>query len=232
MKIKLILIFTFILFFCLKIYAEEKKLELQGELQGLGDIKKNQYIVLDEMFGIIFNSSESTFITAKHGAIKYCREKMSNKDASVNFYPLKKHTSYFSCVTSVQSKMEEFKFSENEGLCVNYLVFDMKYLFTNNQSCQSLKNKILPIYQKIKEKIDYEDMFSNQEFIIDIFSEYYSEIITLEDSITSMPNALLVKKNIQTCKLYPFEEGTELFSECILKLIELGAFYSLEDSLN
>ena len=208
----------------LTIKAEEKQLDLGG----VGNILENNFLVSGYMHGVIFNKTENDFIAAKSGAADYCKKSMSNADASVVFYPLRKHASYFSCVTSVQNKMQQYKLNENQGLCINYLVFDMNYLFNNNQSCQELKDEILPIYLEIKEKIEFEEQYSKQDFIIKIFSEKFSEITKLENDIIGEPNNLIIDKNIETCKRYSFKEGSELFSQCILRLIELGDF-TLED---
>ena len=218
-----------IIYICLAIFSLEIKAEEQNiDLNDVGNISANNYIVSEEMYGVIFNKTETNFMAARIGAINYCKSSMVNDDASVNFYPIKKHSSFFSCVTSVQNKMYQYELNENEGLCVNYLVFDMKYLYNNNQSCKDLNEQLIPIYNEINEKIKFEESFNSEDFIIKVISEQYSELSKLENNLISEPNNLIINKNIETCKRYSFEEGSELFSQCILKLIELGDF-TLED---
>ena len=221
-----------IIYICLIIFSSEIKAEEQTiNLENVGNILENNYIVSNNMYGIIFNKTETNFKAARIGAINYCKNSMANNDASVNFYPIKKHSSYFSCVTSVQNKMYQYNLSENEGLCVNYLVFDMNYLYNNNQSCKDLNDQLIPIFNEIKEKIKFEDNFNDESFIIKVISEQYSEIMKLENDLITEPNNLIINKNIETCKKYSFKEGSEIFAQCIFKLIELGE-YLLENKKN
>ena len=42
----------------------------------------------------------------------------------------------------------------------------------------------------------------------------------LEQAAEKKSNQLIIEENIETCKKYTFKEGSQLFGECILKLIE------------
>jgi len=220
-KKKIIIVFVFI--FTISFSALTNAID-GSDLFGSGNLKQNTFIVAENMYGVIFNPTEETFIASKLGALNYCQKILSNNNAASTFFPLKIHTSYFSCVTSIESKLDNFNLSENEIFCLNYLIFEMNYLYAKNKSCLELEKKLTPIHSKIQQVIDLENKYKNQKHIINVLSDHYLQISEYENNFIKQPNILIISKNIETCKEYSFIEGSDLFSQCILKLLELGDF--------
>ena len=87
----LIFIFVFFLTASLNTHAEEEK----KRLLEFGDLSKNNFIVAEKMYGIVFNPTETRFEVSKLGSENYCKKTMENIEASVFLYPISKHTLYF-----------------------------------------------------------------------------------------------------------------------------------------
>ena len=59
------------------------------------------------------------------------------------------------------------------------------------------------------------------------------EIDILSSPLNAELNQLKIEKNIEICKNYTFEEGSQLFGECILRLIENESILRLiENEIN
>tara|TARA_B100001964_G_C14013033_1_gene500258 strand:- start:123 stop:380 length:258 start_codon:yes stop_codon:yes gene_type:complete len=65
-----------------------------------------------------------------------------------------------------------------------------------------------------------EEKHKTIDFIYSAITQFYYEMKELEQTAEKNLNQLIIEKNIEICKKYTFKEGSQLFGECILLLIE------------
>jgi len=119
----------------------------------------------------------------------------------------------------------------------------MKKIFWD-ENCSDLNEKNADVINAITLQKTNEEKYQTIDFIYSAITQFYNEIKELEQMAERNSNQLLIQKEIQTeidilssplnaelnqltieqnieiCESYGFEEGSQLYGECILALIK------------
>ena len=184
-----------------------------------GNPIENKIIGKGEMYVIIHNPTELSLTVMEQEAIDFCKKK-SSKYNYISYFMrlLGRYTAYYSC--EMENKVDQYDISDEEKRCI----VDRFYERTN---CLKLNSKNSEIIDSIERQNSNEAKYKKLDFIYSIKTEFYDQIQEHEQAAEDRRiNIELkrinrrIKKHIEICKNYTFEEGSQLFGECILKLIE------------
>ena len=223
----LLLIFTFSITFALNIEAVEYDKETIALLREwnvyFGDPRENKIIGQGDMYVVIHNPTELALTVMRQRAKDYCKQTLGNNFTSNFMEILNRYTAYFSC--EMPNKINQYNLSKKEKICIKDR--DLKF-----KSCLKLNKKNVDIINIIELQEINEEKYTTNNFIYSVRTKFYDQIEILEQvaedkRINNIKeteykrNQLKIEKNIEICKSYNFEEGSQLLGECILKLIEL-----------
>ena len=263
----------FLLFFCFttvfNVNAQEKR-----KILNLGNISENNFLLSEEMYGILFNPSQQDYVSLQIHAKNYCKENLGDNYTSLFFQPLGKYTIYFVC--EIRQKIDQYNLTSKEKLCFDYLQYGLE-----NKSCSAFHEKLSSIYKEIKisekkvkkyQQIDFivklinpqqfnqikelekkaeivnffesnqvklkqeltilQNSLSEQIDTIKLEQKLKHELLILQNPLTEQIDTNLANRNIKLCKLYEFVEGSELYFECILTLIESHITRNLKEKID
>ena len=184
-----------------------------------GNPSENKIIGKGDMYVIIHNPTELSLTVMEQEANDFCKKK-SSKYNYISYFMrlLGRYTAYYSC--EMENKVDQYDISDEEKRCI----VDRFYERTN---CLKLNSKNAEIIDFIERQNSQEAQYKKLDFIYSIKTEFYDQIQeheqTAEDRRVNIELKRInkqIKKHIEICKNYTFEEGSQLFGECILKLIE------------
>jgi len=230
---KLLLIF-FIITFVLNVKAAEydindyydraSKEELTKMGIYYGKPLENKIIGKGDMYVIIHNPTELSLTVMEQEANDFCKKKSSKYNYITYFMRLLgRYTAYYSC--EMENKVDQYDLTDEEKRCI----VDRFYERTN---CLKLNSKNSEIIDSIELQNTNEAKYKKLDFIYSIKTEFYDQIQeheqAAEDRRVNIELKRInkqIKKHIEICNNYTFEEGSQLFGECILKLLEIENNY-------
>ena len=211
----------FILFFL--ILSLTKVFDVRAEEQvdlndRFGNFYENKFLLSDNMYGIIFNPTDLSYVSAQVGANDYCKKTLGNNYTSSFFLPIANHTMYFAC--TMKQKIDQYNLPPKEKICFNRWQYDLQSKF-----CLNLRDKLSPIVKEIELLEIDERQYQKIDFIVKIIStELFNKIKEYEKTPELHElQQLRIENNIAICKKYQFKEGSDIFNQCILKLIQFGS---------
>ena len=223
MKLFLNIIITFFITSALGVQAVTYDMSTKAKLTDMGffegDIRENILIDQGNMYVVIHNPTELALTVMEQGAKNYCRTKLGNDNYTSNFMQiLGRYTAYFSC--EMQNKSNQYNLSDLERECLENTLY-------KNDLCEN-KN-ITNIVNDIKLQKANEEKYKTIGFINSARTKNYDEIKVYEEKAEKIriKNIIEIQKtniesNKEICKGYNFNEGSQLYGECILKLIEIN----------
>ena len=206
--------------------ASKEELKQMGVY--FGNPKENKIVAQGDMYLIIHNPTELSFIVMDQEAKDYCKKKSSKYNYTSYFMRmLGRYTAYFAC--EMENKIDQYSLSEEEKDCI-------VNRYSETQGCVNLNSKNAAIIKAIELQITNETKLKNRAFIHLLKTKYYNQIEEIEQTAhqkkTNYEERLSIDRNIKICKNYKFEEGSQLFGECILKLIERDNAITIENYTN
>ena len=97
--------------------------------------------------------------------------------------------------------------------CIEEIIFEPK-------NCVELNKKNADVINSIVLQKKQEDEYKTNDFVYLVRTKFYKEIEKLEQTAENNLYQLIVEKNIEICNKYTFQVGSQLFGECILRLLE------------
>jgi len=194
-----------------------------------GDPAENVIVGYADMYVIIHNPTKLAITVMMYAAKDHCRSNFGNENYSTNFMKiLGTYTVYFACV--LENKIDQFNLSDEEKQCIENRIYETK-------SCIALNQKNIAIINKIKLQKEKEEISANLDYIFAARAKFYKKIMKFEEEAeekrlnklaefnlrknqTKSESDKIIEKNIETCRKYTFEIGTDPFLKCILNLID------------
>ncbi len=219
-KLLLLILFTIIINFSAHaVDYDSKTIKELNELGVfLGDSRETKIIGKEGLYIILYNPSELSFKLMNQEANLYCSQSLGNNYTTLYLQRLGKYTSYFSC--GIENKYDPYYLSDEEIKCIKE-----KLIYESNE-CIPLNKKNVEIIDKIELQQENESKYKRSDFIYSIRNKFYNEIKELEQTAEDKRinkekeiESEIIQKNIQRCKEYNFEEGSDYFNECLLLMI-------------
>ena len=231
---KLLLLIVFTITTTLSVHAAEFNVDDINFYAG--GPSANKIVTSGDMYVVIHNPIEFAYDAMEQGAKDYCKQTFGNNSITTYTRILGRYTAYFSC--EMQNKIDQYTLSDEENKCIEDIVYT-----STNKNCINLNKKNVDVINGIELQKTNEEKYKTFDFIYSVRTKFYNKIEEFEQAseekrineqiqheidllnipINAILNQLKIEKNIEICKKYTLqEEGPQLFSECILKIIERG----------
>ena len=212
---KLLLLIIFTINITLSVQAVEFDNETKTKLNQMGvyfgDPSENKIIGQGDMYLVLHNPTELAIDVMNQEARRYCKQTLGNNYTTNFMKVLGRYTAYFSC--EMQDSYDQYDLSVQEKKCIEQMIFESK-------NCLDLYKKNADVINAILLQKRNEDEYKTNDFVYLVRSKFYKEIEGLEQAAEKNSYQLIIEKNIEICNKYTFQEGSQMFGECILRLIE------------
>ena len=167
----------------------------------------SEVIINNKDYIILFNPIEFSYEAMRRQANKICKNQVNY------FYEIGVYSAYFPCNENEIFSSEEFILSIKEN---NYdTLIDLEIKTTKER--RRRKIEIEKINEIEEDKRNHERK-NNYELIIKNI-EISNLILEKRISLGLKIKKIIIQNNIDTCKKYNFDEGTDIFNQCLIILI-------------
>ena len=210
-KILALIVFTITTIF--SAYAVEYNFEDLAFYKG--NPFQNKIITAGEMYVVIHNPTELALNVMLQGAKDYCKKTSGDNFTSNYLKMLGQYSAYFACYE--ENKIAKYNLTSAEEECIRGRNF-------MSNDCTVFNEKNADIINAIELQEINEEKHKSLEFIFLTMNQFYYELQKLELIAKKNTQQSIIENNIDICKQYTFEEGSDLFLKCILSLLSGDGF--------